>query len=166
MMPSAVQLRAAFGGRDPHQETRNMHQELLEQERRGRLMRDAQIQENCTFAAHARARFVSAEQGGLALSDWIEFGRMHFVDVIFTCGSVRLSQDGEPPLGDDLTNFDPVLNLAVPCAAMVLGYRRDAKGFISGAKLLFFAIGGVPDGFVGQVDCLFTGPAIRADIAS
>jgi|GEM_PF-4248379 len=159
-MPSKTELQETFGGRGPHAATRSIHADLREEERRGRLMRDAQVQDNCTVQVEVPADFGTA--AGPVISEWLDFGRVRFVKrPILTTGSMRLALPGEPTLNAEASNFDPVLHYAVPCAAQILRFRTDGRGFYAGAKLLLFALGPVPDGFQALVFCLFTGPAVR-----
>ncbi len=159
-MPGKTELDETFGGRGPHAVTRSIHADLREEERRGRLMRDSQIQDNCTVQTEIPGTF--DETGAPVVSDWIDFGRVRFVKrPILTTGSMRLALEGEPTLDGEASNFDPVLHYSVPCAAQVLRFRTDARGFYSGAKLLLFALADVPEGFQTIVFCLFSGPAVR-----
>ena len=159
-MPSKTELAETFGGRGPHAATRSIHADLRQEERRGRLMRDAQVQDNCTVQVELPADLGASE--GSTISEWIDFGRVRFVKrPILTTGSMRLALAGEPTLDGEAANYDPVLHFAVPCAAQVLRFRTDARGFYSGAKVLLFALGPVPDGFQALVFCLFSGPAVR-----
>ncbi|MHB8867425.1 MAG: hypothetical protein ACYC8U_01190 [Thermoleophilia bacterium] len=159
-MPSKTELQETFGGRGPHAATRSIHADLREEERRGRLMRDAQVQDNCTVQVEVPADFGAAE--GPVISEWLDFGRVRFVKrPILTSGSMRLALTGEPTLDAEASNFDSALHFAVPCAAQVLRFRTDARGFYSGAKVLLFALDAVPEGFQALVFCLFSGPAVR-----
>src|SRR5680860_1481612 len=47
-MPSAVEMENAFGGRGVHATTHDAHRAQLDDDRRGRLMREAQVMDNCT----------------------------------------------------------------------------------------------------------------------
>lgn len=159
-MPGKTELEETFGGRGPHAATRSVHADLREEERRGRLMRDAQVQDNCTVQVEVPADFGAA--AGPVISEWLDFGRVRFVKrPILTSGSMRLALTGEPTLDAEARNFDPALHFAVPCAAQVLLFRTDTRGFYSGAKVLLFALDAVPEGFQTLVFCLFTGPAVR-----
>lgn len=159
-MPGKTELDETFGGRGPHAVTRSIHADLRDEERRGRLMRDSQIQDNCTVQVEIPANFADAE--GPVISEWIDFGRVRFVKrPIMTSGSMRVALEGEPTLDAEAANFDPALHFSVPCIAQVLRFRTDRRGFYSGAKLLIFALDSVPADFQALVFCLFTGPAVR-----
>lgn len=160
-MPSQTELDETFGGQGPHAATRSIHADLRAEERRGRLMRDAQIQDNCTVQMEIVADFDQAADGFL-MSDWIDFGRVRFVKrPIMTVGSMRMAIEGEPTLDAEASNFDSAVHFAVPCSAQILRFRTDNRGFYSGAKLLLFALDAVPTDFQALVFCLFTGPAVR-----
>jgi hypothetical protein len=162
-MPSHVEMEE-LGGRVVHTRTKSLHEALLGQERAGRLMRDAQVKDNCTLYFEIPAVFEGdAAAQGVFVSDWIEFGSLNYVrKPMFTTGSERQAQEGETPeLNAEATNFDPSRHFTMPCAAMVLRYRTDEKGFYRAAKVLCFALGAVPEGYRALVHGVFTGPAIR-----
>ncbi len=124
-------------------------------------MREGQIQDNCTVQVET---LVSFGEGGPVsdVSDWIEFGRVKFVKrPIMTTGSMRVAFVDEWALNEEASNYDPVVHFAVPCLSQALRFRTDERGFYTGAKVLFFALGSVPADFQSVIYTLFTGPAIR-----
>ena len=161
-MPSTVEMEQA-GGAAVHAQTKSTQRQLQEQERSSRLMRDAQPKDNCTVQADIVAEFDSDASSGVFVSDWIEFGRLCFTQKpVFTTGSERMAQTADSPeLNEEATNFDPDKHFTMPCAAMVLRWRIDNKGFYRAARVLCYALGDVPEGYKAIVGCLFTGTAIR-----
>ena len=155
MMPSRSQINGTFPG-GALAAAQSMHVGLREQERAGRLMRDVQIQDNCTSQHHVEATFPSGE--GASTPQTVSFGRIAFVsEPCMACGSKRLGLTADP-VG---VSYDPVTFFTVPCLAQVLKYTTDGKGFFVGATVLLFAVGAVPEGFRVQADLVFTGSAIR-----
>ena len=162
-MPTKVEMEQA-GGSKVHSRTKSVHEHLMGQELSGRLMRDAQVKDNCTVQVEITAVFdADVSQAGVFVSDWIEFGRICYVQKpVLTTGSERMAQTADSPeLNEQATNFDPVKHFTMPCAAMVLRWRIDEKGFYRAAKVLCYALGSVPEDYRAIVGCLFTGPAIR-----
>jgi hypothetical protein len=104
----------------------------------------------------------SADAEGVVATDWLDFAQIRFVTKPWVmAASQRLVQEGEEPLNEEASNFDAAEHLAVPGTAMVLAWRQDSRGFYSGAKLLLFALGSVPDGYKTMISATFLGPAVR-----
>ncbi|MCL5942136.1 MAG: hypothetical protein M1325_01175 [Actinobacteria bacterium] len=163
-MPTQIELEQTFGGAGPAARTRSIHQDLREEEARGRLMRSAQVDDNCRVSTTITATFSGdAAATGRYLTGWIEFGRIRFLGVPdFTTGSTRLAQEGEPTLNPDLSNFNPTQHFVMPCVAQVAGYRWE-KGFPVAAKCFIVALGPVPDGFRAAVSAVWSGPGVRME---
>ena len=162
-MPNAVQLQQSMGKGGAAKATSTMLSELRDEEQRGRLVRDAQVQDNCIVAAQFEATFAAASaESGQTVSDWIDFGRIKFTEApAIGCGSFRLKQAGETALDAEASNYDPAVHVTVPCVAMGLKWRQDATGHYIGAKVLAFALDSVVDGYKVLMSVSFTGPAVR-----
>jgi hypothetical protein len=161
-MPTATQLQNAFGGRGAQVQARNTAKDLKEQERAGRLMRDAQIQTNCSYVADIDCVFSTEASPAQFVSDWIEFGNLRFTqEPGLACGSKRQAQSDETALNAEASNYDPEEHLSFPAFAQLLRTKSDDRGMISGAKVICFALGAVPSGFKVKVSVIFIGPAIR-----
>lgn len=161
-MPTSTEIENVLGG-SARAATQTGLSQLRDEERRGRLMRDAKVEEACTVQAQFVAVFSSAAaQSGQVVSQWIDFGKIHFTEApAMTCGSVRLAQAGEAALDAEASNYNPSTHFTVPCSAMVLTYRTNDRGLYTGAKVVAFALDSVPDGYQARVCCVFVGPAIR-----
>ncbi|MBN1320731.1 MAG: hypothetical protein JXA87_07820 [Thermoleophilia bacterium] len=160
-MPTQIQLEQSLGGQRPSTVTGNLAKQLIDEERRGRLTRESQVQENCRVDVWIKADFSGGEGSGL-LTDFIEFAHVHFTQKpSFSSGSERLAQEGEKPLAPDASNFDESEHLTVPGLAMVAAWRRDERGFYSGARLYLFALAAVPEGYRVNISATFLGPAVR-----
>lgn len=159
-MPSAVELEQAFGGRGVHGVTADAHRRQLEDDQRGRLMREAQVLDNCTAQVWVPATF--SGDGAVGPTGFIPFGRLVFIaKPVATSGAAEaLLQDGEPDDGPEGEDFDPDTHYRVPCATVVHKWKRE-KGLYVGAKLLIYALAAVPEGYRTNVGICFTGPAIR-----
>ena len=161
-MPNSVQLTNAFSGKGTAGQAQDVAKGLIDEERSGRLMRDAQPQDNCRIGFNVLAVFDDSSTPGQEITDWLDFGHMRFLsEPNVATGSKRLAQAGEAALPNDKTGFDPSLNLSVPGDAMVLAYRTDDRGLINGAKCLLFALGTVPSGYQVQISVQFFGTAVR-----
>lgn len=155
-LPTQRQVSAAFPG-GALAAAQSVHRDVRDQERIGRLMREGQVQDNCTSQHKIEASFGSGG-GGTPVVQTVSFGRLAFtVEPVMTSGSQRLGLASDPLN----TGFDPATHFAMPCDAQVLAYTTDSRGFFTGASVLLFALGAVPDGFRAQVNLIFTGPAIR-----
>jgi hypothetical protein len=160
-MPTQTQMQRAFGVGGPGGVTATNNHDAVIEERKGRLVRGAQPASNTSFQYRTVAEFSSAFGSGALVTEWIDFGHIHFTkEPVFTSGSKRLAQVGEPALAEDASNYDPAEHFTVPGCAMVLCWKQD-EGRYTGAKLLLFAQGSVPDGYRVAIYGLFTGPAVR-----
>jgi len=154
-LPTQQQVSAAFPG-GALAAAQAVHQGARDAERAGRLMRDGQVQDNCTSQHKIESTFGSGTGTSAPLT--VAFGRIAFVsEPTMTTGSKRLGLTSDPAG----MPFDPTTHFSVPCAGQVLSYVVDSRGFYTGAHVLLFALGSVPDGFRAEVDLVFTGPAIR-----
>ena len=164
-MPSAVEMENAFGGRGVHAMTHDAHRAQLDDDRRGRLMREAQVMDNCTVQIWVPAVFSADKATTGQTTDFISFGRIRFTQkpVPSGGGTEGLLQPGEPDDGTEGEAYDPQLHYRVPCAAVVHKWRRESGLFIA-AKLLLFALAQVPEGYRANVGVTFTGPAIRIGV--
>ena len=163
-MPNAVQLQQSMGKGGAARATSTMLHELREEERRGRLTRDVQVEDNCIVAAQFEATFTAASaESGQVVSDWIDFGRIKFTDTpAIVGGSFRLTQAGEAQLNEEASNYDPDTHESVPCVPMGLKWRRDpVNGHYTGAKVLAVALASVTDGYKALISAVFVGPAVR-----
>ena len=162
-MPTSTEIESAFGGQSARAATQSELSQLRDEERRGRLMRDAKVEEACIVQAQFVATFTSAAaQIGQVVSSWIDFGKIHFTEApAMSSGSVRLAQTGEPALDAEASNYNPTMHFTVPCAAMVLRYKPNDKGLYVAALVLAFALASVPEGYKARICCVFVGPAIR-----
>ena len=126
-------------------------------------MRDAKVEEACVVQAQFVATFSSAAaQSGQVVSEWIDFGKIHFTEApAISSGSVRLAQPGEPALDAQASNYNPTAHFTVPCDAMVLKFRTTDKGLYTAAKVAAFALDSVPEGYQARICCIFVGPGIR-----
>ena len=163
-MPTAVELEQAFGAAGAQATTRSTLEQLRDEERRGRLMRDAKVEENCVVQAQFVATYKSASaESGQVVSEWIDFGRIKFTEApAITGGSFRLQQTGETELDAEASNYTPATHFTVPCIPMGLKWRMDpANGHYTGAKVLAFALDSVPEGYKALVSVAFIGPGVR-----
>jgi hypothetical protein len=162
-MPTEVELEQAFGAASAGATTRTTLEQLRNEERRGRLMRDAKVEENCVVQAQFVATYKSTSaESGQVVSEWIDFGRIKFTErPALLGGSFRLAQNGEPELSEDASNYDPDVHISVPCVPMGLKWRQDPNGYYTGARVLAFALAAVEDGYRALVSVAFVGPAIR-----
>jgi hypothetical protein len=160
-MPTQIELEQSLGGQKASALTENAAKGLMDEERRSRLVRDSQIQDNCSVITWIEAEF-DAESAGVVATDWIDFAQVHFVDKPgFMAASQRMAQEDEKALDPEGSNFDATEHLSVPGTAMVLAWRQDERGFYTGAKLLLFALASVPDGYKILISATWMGPAVR-----
>jgi len=162
-LPTTTQMKGAFGGKGVVGETTTVFQQLREEEQRGREMRDAQVQDNCSFQWSQTATFdEEAAESGVIVTDWIEFATLRFITKpVFLTGSEWMPQEGEPSVNAERSNLDPTSHLIVPGGAEVVGWKTDERGYYKAAKLVLFAYGSVPSGYKVTVSGLWVGPAIR-----
>lgn len=166
-MPTSTDVKNAFGGRGTAGQAVDFAKALIEEERSGRLMRDAGPQDNCRIGFNLEATFSSADGSGAGDGDfaskWLDFGTIRFLEEPYpSSGCMRLAQTTDPStLPNDKTGFDPTTFVTYPAEAMVLAYRSDENGNISGAKVVVMALGVPPDGYQVQVSINFFGPAVR-----
>lgn len=160
-MPTSTQVKGSFGGKGAQVQARNTAADMRAQERAGRLVREAQVKTNCSFVADVDCTFGSDTPSGQYVSDWIEFGSLRFTaEPGISCGSKHQTQDGEPTLDKDANNYDPALHFSAPTLVQLLRTRTDDRGMINAAKVIIWAVGGVPEGFRVKASVTFTGPAI------
>lgn len=160
-MPTKLEMEQAFSGKGVQVTVQSVWGQLRDQEKSGRLMRDAAVQDNCTVQMVMECNFAEAE-GGVLVSEWIDFGEMRFVrEPAFTTGSRRMGFPDEKTLNREASNYDPLEHFSVPAAAMVLAYKTDDRGFYSAAKLLFFALASVSEDYRVKVSAVWIGPAVR-----
>jgi hypothetical protein len=161
-MPTAVDLHTAFGGRGTAGKIQDVARQLIEAERSGRYMRDAEFQTNDRVSFKVTATFAGTSGAGLSsvMTDWLDFGTTRFQSEPAICGgSMRLKQAGELNLPNDKTGLDPIT--CFPSMPQVVAFRTDAQGLINGAKIICFAIGTLPDaGYKVQIDVSFFGTAV------
>lgn len=161
-MPTSVELKGAFGGKGVVGQTGSVFRALRDEEARGRNLRDAQPQDNCSFQWRQLAVFDSEAVGGQLITDWIDFGTLRFTEKpVFASGSEWIPQDGEPQVNQERTNLDPTTHLIVPGGAEVVGWKTDKGGYYQAAKLVLFCYGAVPEGYRIYIHGLWVGPAIR-----
>lgn len=161
-MPSQVELNQYLGPGGAMASTSSGLARLRDEERRGRLMRDAKVEENCMVAAQFVASFTGSAASGQVTSDWIDFGRIRFVErPAIVGGSFRLAQTGDAQLDEEASNYDPDTHESVPCLPMGLIWRTDGRGNYTGAKVLAFALAEVTDGYKALISVIFIGPAVR-----
>jgi hypothetical protein len=161
-MPTSLELKNAFGGKGVVGQTRTVFAVLRDEEARGRNLREAQVQDNCSFQWTQLATFDSAAAGGQLITDWIEFGTLRFTEKpVFVSGSEWIPQDGEQPVNQERTNLDTSTHLVVPGGAQVVGWKTDQRGCYQAAKLVLFCYGAVPEGYRIYIHGLWVGPAIR-----
>ncbi len=161
-MPTETQLKGSFGGRGAQVQARNTAKDMRDTERAGRLMRDAQVQTNCSYGVDLDAKFDTGSSPAQYVSDWIEFGNLRFTEEPkMVCGSKRQAMQGEPALNGEASNYDPEVHVSYPAFAQLLRTKTDDRGMISGAKVICFALGAVPSGFTCKVSVVFIGPAVR-----
>jgi hypothetical protein len=158
-MPSSVELEQAFGSAGAHSVTEPLLKQLREQERSGRLVRDAKVEDNCMVAAEMTVEFTGGGTMPASMaSDWIDFGRIKYVQrPVFTSGCTRL---GGEQLPADFSGFALETQETVPCQPVVIGYRME-RGLYTGAKVVVFALDAVTAGFRASVGLLWVGPAVR-----
>jgi hypothetical protein len=161
-MPNAVQLEQSMGKGGAATATATMLNDLRDEERRGRLVRDAQVAENCIVQAQFTATFsAAAAETGQVASEWIDFGRIKFTEApAVVGGSFRMRQTGETELNTEASNYDPDTHEAVPCIPMGLKWRIE-NGHYTGAKVLAFALASVTDGYKALISVAFIGPGVR-----
>ena len=162
-MPTAVDLHTAFGGRGTAGKIQDVARQLIEAERSGRYMRDAEFQTNDRVSFKVQATFVSGDDGAVSsvVTDWLDFGTTRFREEPAICGGCMLTPGRDAGLDNAKTNFDPTVTPCFPSMPMVLAFRNDQKGLINGAKIICFAIGALPDaGFTVQIDVSFFGTAV------
>jgi len=161
-MPTSTQLKGTFGGKGAQVQARNSAADMREQERTGRLMRDAQVKTNCSFVAIIPCVFTTPTAPAQYESPWIDFGPLRFTDgqLGISDGSVWQAQADAPTLDAEGSNYDPAVHLAFPTLAQLFRTKTDDRGMVCAAKVLIFAIGTVPDGFKVKASVVFTGPAI------
>lgn len=156
-MPDVQTMQQLFGKKGALARTRSIHQELLEKERSGRLMREAQVATNTTFQWRTLASFNSsndAENG--RLTDWVDFGHIRFIqEPAVTTGS-KAAVKGLAGDGENADEF-----AIYPGMGMVVAWKLDAQGRYAGARLKLFAFGDIPGGYTVVIYCVFTGPAVR-----
>ena len=143
-------------------QTKTVFRSLRDEESRGRNLRDAQLQDNCTFQWSQQAVFDAEAEGGQLITDWIDFGTLRFVEKpTFTCGSEWMPQEGEPAIDQDRDDFDPATYLLVPGGAEVIGWKTDTRGYYQAAKFVLFCYAAVPEDYRIYIHGLWTGPAVR-----
>ncbi len=163
-MPTTTQLQRAFGVGGPGKATAASNREAVVEERKGRLVRNAQVASNTTLQYRTVAEFSSTSGSGGQITEWIDFGHLRFTkEPAFASGSKRVAQKGESQLADDASNWDASEHLTVPGVAMVLCWRQNSGGQYTGAKLALFALASVPDGYRVAIYGVFTGPAVRME---
>jgi hypothetical protein len=161
-LPTTTELKGAFGGKGVVGQTQSVFQSLRDEEQRGRHLRDAQVQDNCTYQWSQLAVFDAEAENGQLVTEWIDFGTLRFTEKpVFTCGSEWLPQDGEPSVDTERSNLDLTTHLVVPAGAEVVAWKTDSQGYYQAAKLLLFCHGGVPDGYRIYIHGLWVGPAVR-----
>jgi len=73
-LPTATELKSAFGGKGVVGQTRRVFQALRAEEARGRNLREVQLKDNCSFQWMQLAVFDAKATGGQLVSDWIDYG--------------------------------------------------------------------------------------------
>jgi hypothetical protein len=162
-LPTSAQMKSAFGGKGVVSQTTTVFKQLRDEEQRGRGMRDAQVQDNCSFQWSQLAVFSEeALASGQMVTDWIEFGTLRFTaKPVFLTGSEWVPQEGEPSVNAERSDLDPLEHLIVPGGAEVVGWKTDERGYYKAAKLVLFAYGSVPSDYRVTINGLWVGPAIR-----
>jgi len=154
-LPNSVEMEQAFGAGGAQTVTEPLLEQLRDQERSGRLVRGAKVEENCMVTAEMTAEFRGNDS---VLSEWIDFGRIKYIQrPVFTSGSMRLGGDQLPA---DFTGFSVEKHETVPCVAVVIGYRME-RGLYTGAKVAAFALDAVSEDFKAVVGMLWVGSAVR-----
>ena len=156
-MPDVQMMQQYFGKSGALAEAKNTHARMIEKERTGRLMREAQVATNTTYQWRTLATFEAGEAGSGKRTDWISFGHIKFTKEPFLATGSKAAVKG---LAGDGENAD---DLEIwPAMAMVVAWKIDGQGRYVGARLKLFAFGSIPVDYQVVIYGVFTGPAIRA----
>lgn len=146
-MPSGVQIEQAWGGVGAmRSRVRSLQREQLDTEARGRLTRDAQVQDNCTVQGSIECPLVG-ESAGNPLASRVDFGRVRFTSKpVFTYGA-RIPGRTELILGGAYVDDS--------------SWEADARGLYKAAWVVCLYVGAAVTATSMSVDYVFTGPALR-----
>ena len=162
IMPTNVEMNQHPGLKGAAGHTQTAAKQMVSAEQQGRLQRGAQILDNCRVDHWEECEFTESEAAG-GLTDWIDFGQIHFTAKPgFSSGSQLVGQpDDSPGISPDYSNYDPDKHFRVPAIAAVAAWKQDSRGYYTGAKLMFWALGSVPDGYKILISATWVGPAVR-----
>ncbi len=148
-MPDTVTMQRLFGRGGAIAPTKSTHAQMMEHEKAGRLMREAQPKTNSTFQWRTLAKFTGDEAADGQETEPISFAHLKFTTEPFMTTGCKLCRqsDGE----------------YYPCPGMaaVREWQMDDTGKYTGATLNLFAYGDVPADYQVVIYAVFTGPAIR-----
>jgi hypothetical protein len=146
-MPTAVQIEQQFGGVGALQSRiRTLQREQLDTEARGRLTRDAQVQDNCTVQGSLTCP-LTGEAAGTPVAVRVDFGRIRFTSrPVFTYGA-RVPGRSELLLGGAYVDDT--------------AWESDAKGLYRAAWVVCLYVGTPLSATSMTIDYLFCGPALR-----
>jgi len=161
-LPTSTEMKGAFGGKGVVGETTTVFQHLRDEEKRGREMRDVQVQDNCSFQWSQLAEFDEDSVTTGLVTEWIEFGTLRFTArPVFLTGCEWMPQKEEPSVNAERSDLDTTEHLIIPGGAEVVGWKTDERGYYKAAKLMLFAYGSVPTGYRMIINGLWVGPAVR-----